>query len=406
MKGKTIGLVLMTTVLLAGGALWLSGCKGGDQAGHAGAIQKANYHCPMHPTYTSDKPGDCPICGMRLVPIQSPDQHERAVQETGPTGQPLFYRHPMRSEVTSPVPKKDEMGMDYVPVYQEEKNGTSASVPGQAPIQLNAEREQLIGVRSGPVEKRNLVFLVRASGRVAYDPDLYNAITEYKEAVRAKGKTQDSPWPDVLERSSSLVRAAQLRLRQMGISESQMERLMEATDDPTNLLLGRKGGSVWVYAQIYEYESGLVKPGQIMEVTSSSLAGRRLKGRVVAVDSILSAESRTLKVRAEIANLQGLLKPEMYVDATILVDLGRRLAVPEEAILDTGTRQLVFVEKRPGFYEPKEVELGHEAEDYREVLSGVEEGERVVTSANFLVDSESKLKAAISQAGSGHQHGK
>jgi Cu(I)/Ag(I) efflux system membrane fusion protein len=255
----------------------------------------------------------------------------------------------------------------------------------------------LIGVRTGRVEKRDLIFLVRASGRVAYDPDLYNVITEYREAVRAREKTKNSAWPDVLERANALVRAAQLRLRQMGISENQMNTLMEGGDDSTNLLLGQKGGKVWVYAQIYEYESGLVQPGQMMEVTASSLAGRRLSGRVIAVDPILNAESRTLKVRAEISNPRGDLKPEMYVEATIRVDLGRRLAIPEEAILDTGTRQLVFVHKKPGTYEPREVDLGQEAEDYREVIAGVKEGERVVTSANFLIDSESKLKAALSE---------
>lgn len=410
---KKTAWLLAATLILAVSSIWIIGCKRGGKHDHSQAsaaeTKRAKYHCPMHPTYVSDKPGECPICHMSLVPIESDEAHEQAVQtaQADPSDKkPLYYRHPMRPDVTSPVPKKDEMGMDYVPVYKEETEQAASGVSGQAPVKLTPEREQLIGVRTAPVEKQNLAFLVRASGRVAYDPDLYNAIAEYKEAVRAQEKTKDSPWPDVHERSEALVRSSVLRLRQMGLSEGQIANLAQGPDDSTNLLLGKTGGSVWVYAQIYEYETGLVKPGQEMEVSASALAGRRLWGKVVAVDPILNAETRTLKVRAEVSNPEGLLRPEMYVDAIIHVELGRRLAVPEEAVLDTGTRQLVFVETGPGRYEPRQVELGHEAEDFREVRSGVKEGEKVVISANFLVDSESKLKAAISQSsGGGHKHG-
>ena len=176
------------------------------------------------------------------------------------------------------------------------------------------------------------------------------------------------------------------------------------THDATNLLIGRPGGTVWIYAQIYEHEAGLVKPGQVMEVATPSLPGKRFKGKVAAADPILNAETRTLKVRAEVQNPEGLLKPEMYVDTVIRVDLGRKLAVPEEALMDTGTRRIAFVQKGEGRYDPREVEIGHEAEGYYEIISGIENGERVITSANFLIDSESRLKAAISQAGGGHQH--
>lgn len=413
MKGKTIALVLMATVLLAGGTLWLSGCKGGDHAGHAGATQKAKYHCPMHPTYVSDKQGDCPICGMRLVPIQSEEAHQEAVTEARQQGgerKPLYYRHPMQPKITSPVPKKDEMGMDYVPVYPEDVHGDAKSSQGapadRATVSLPPERQQLIGVRSAPVERRDLEVIVRASGRVAYDPDLYNAIVEYREALKAKESVTESPWPDVRERSEALIRSSNLRLRQMGLSEAQIAELSAKSENPTNLLLSEKGGSAWVYAQIYEYESGMIKAGQVMEVTSPAFPGQSIKGRVVAVDTILNPETRTLRVRGEIPNKEGLLRPEMYVDAIIHVDMGRKMAVPKEAVLDTGTRRIVFVEASPGRYEPRDVKLGRQAEEHFEVLSGLKEGEKVVTSANFLIDSESRLKAALSQtgAGGGHSH--
>ncbi|MBP9698406.1 MAG: efflux RND transporter periplasmic adaptor subunit [Elusimicrobia bacterium] len=402
--------IFMAIALVTTGSLAVIGCKGGDHAGHAGAAQKAKYHCPMHPTYVSDRQGDCPICGMRLVPIESQAEHEEAVEQTQQQGEerkPLYYRHPMQPNVTSPEPKKDEMGMDYVPVYPEEaKTEQPPDSFDRAAVSISSEKQQLIGVRTAPVARRTLGKLVRASGRVAYDPDLYNAIVEYLEALKSREKLKDSPWPDVRERSDALIKSSTLRLRQMGLSRTQIDAMTSESVDPTNLLLSETGGSVWVYAQIYEYEAGTVKAGQTMEVTSLAFPGRNLKGRVVAVDTVLDPETRTLRARGEIQNPEGLLKPEMFVDTVIHVDLGRKLALPEEALIDTGTRQFVFVQKSPGKFEPRPVKVGRKTEEYYEILSGLKEGEEVVTSGNFLIDSESRLKAALSQTGAGgaHQH--
>lgn len=398
MKVRTWGSLVGAVLLLAGGGVGLSGCKRGDKGEHAGKSIKANFHCPMHSTYVSDRAGDCPICGMRLVPIKSDDA------EKGGERKPLFYRHPMRPDVTSHDPQKDDMGMDYVPVYAGEINNDGNSIgriADRAPVSLSQERQQLIGVRTTLVARRDLEILVRCSGRVAYDPDLYNAIVEHREALKAKENVKESPWPDVRDRADALVQSSRLRLRQTGLSEEQINRLRSTTENPTNLLLSEKGGSVWVYAQIYENEAGIIKPGQIMDIASAAFPDLRLKGRVVAVDTNLNPDTRTLRVRGEIQNPEGLLRSEMYVDATIHVALGRKLAIPEDAVLDTGSRRIIFVETRAGHYEPREVALGRQAEGYREVLSGVVEGERVVTSANFLIDSESRLKAAISSNGSG-----
>jgi len=188
----------------------------------------------------------------------------------------------------------------------------------------------------------------------------------------------------------------------MGFSEDQIEKITAGSDDPTNLLIGGKD-SVWVYADLYEYESGLVKKVRRMEVTSNAFPGQRRSGTVVAVDAVFNPTTRTLRARGEISNPDGLLKSDMYVDATIHVDLGRRLAIPEAALLETGTRQIVFVESAPGEFEPREVRAGRQAEGYFEILSGLQEGEKVVNSANFLIDSESRIKAAVSGA-SGPSH--
>jgi membrane fusion protein, copper/silver efflux system len=398
---------------------------------HASGHESVTYYCPMHPTYTSDKPGDCPICNMKLVPMEKggmptdsgkkmcllhkckmagckmelplkPGEsvscpicgtHVAEAAEVS-QGKPLYYRHPMRPEVTSPTPKKDEMGMDYVPVYAEQEK-TEVPVPGQATTKVPERGRQLIGMKSEPLKRRALVSTVRASGRVAYDPDLYNALAEYREAVRAQAKVKDSPWPDVHERAGALVRSSAIRLRQMGLSESQIEEAGRSEQPPTNLILGGAGGAVWIYAQIYEYEIDLVRPGQAAEITSPAFRGRRFRGVVKAVDPILSAETRSLKVRIEVPNPENLLKLEMFVNAAIKVELGERLALPESALLDTGERQLVFVDLGEGRIEPREVRVGREAGGYYELLSGVREGEKVVTSANFLIDSESKLKSAV-----------
>jgi Cu(I)/Ag(I) efflux system membrane fusion protein len=168
---------------------------------------------------------------------------------------------------------------------------------------------------------------------------------------------------------------------------------MEAA--PTNLLIGGADGSVWVYAQIYEYEISHVRPGQQAEITTPAYPGRVFRGTVKAVDPNLSAETRSLRVRIEVPNPDGLLKLEMFVNAAIKADLGEKLALPEAALLDSGERKLVFVELGEGRIEPREVRVGSVADGYYELLSGVREGEKVVTTANFLIDSESRLKAAI-----------
>jgi Cu(I)/Ag(I) efflux system membrane fusion protein len=294
------------------------------------------------------------------------------------------------------------MGMDYIPVYAE--GSSSSSVPGQGTVTLSEERRQQIGMESAPVKRRDLGVIVRATGQVAYDPDLYHAISEYSEAVKAREAVKNSPYPDVLQRSDALVQASDMRLRQMGLAEHQIREIEKSTQPPTNLLFGSPGGTVWVYAQVYEYEIPLVKPGQRVELTTESYPGRKFHGVVKSLDPIVSAETRSLRVRIEVPNHDGLLSLQMYVNADIRADIGRKLAIPTSALVDTGTRKIVFVDLGNGRLEPHEVEVGRQAEGYYEVLSGIKEGEKVVTAANFLIDSESKLKATTPDPGKTQPH--
>ncbi|HOI42828.1 MAG TPA: heavy metal-binding domain-containing protein [Elusimicrobiales bacterium] len=345
------------------------------------APQKDLYYCPMHPDVTSDKPGDCPICNMHLVKKEKPAGGERAVR---------FYRNPMNPEITSPVPMKDEMGMDYIPVYEE---GGASQVPGHGMVTLTPEKQRMIGLKTGAAAWRRLAREINAPGKVAYDPDLYRAVAEYREAAAARDRIKDSGWPDARERSAALAGAARLRLLQLGLNE---EQLKEAEGDPArfeNLLLPRE--RTWVYAQVYEYDSAAVKPGQKAVIRSRAWPGRDFQGVVRSLDPIVSGETRTLRARIETENPDLGLRPEMYVEVRIDAGLGTALTVPAGAVLNTGEKELIFVMKDEGVFEPREVRTGRRGGDYVEVLSGVSGGEKVVTSANFLIDSESRMRAAL-----------
>jgi hypothetical protein len=378
------------------------------QAEQTTTAHKQLFQCSMHPQIISDKPDICPICQMKLQPV---DGGESAAPSLDPKERKvMFYRHPMRADVTSPVPAKDEMGMDYIPVYEEDlASGGEESVPGHAPFTLSIERQQLIGVTKAPVERRSLQLEVRAVGKVAYDPTLYQAIVEYREALRSRDQLKESQWQEALDGTDSLVRSARLRLRQLGLSEQQLREIAEAgVDPPVNLLL--PGKTVWVYAQVYEYEVDLVRQGQNAEISAASMPGKTYMGRVVAIDPILNAMSRTARVRIEVPTPDASLRPETFVHAKIQVSLGEHLAVPEHAVLDTGEHQIVFVVNGSGQFDPRSVKLGRVAQGYYQVISGVTEGEQVVTSANFLIDSESRFRAALqafnkpSAAPAPHQH--
>jgi hypothetical protein len=349
------------------------------------------YQCSMHPEVVSDKPGICPICQMELQHVEG--------SSLSPAGNPMqerrivFYRHPMRPDVTSPNPAKDEMGMSYVPVYDDELGAETGSVSGHAPFSLSPERQQLIGVTRAKVETRPLAIVIRAVGRVAYDPALYQTIIEYREALKSSARVKDSPWPEAREGSEAIIRSAALKLRQQGLSASQIAQIAKEKGDPTNLLLPDK--AIWVYAQVYEYEAPLVRAGESVEVTVPSLPGQVFNAKIGAIDPILNPTTRTVRVRILVPTPDENLRPESFVHVKIHVPIGDKLALPADAVLDTGEQKFVFVIRGEGQFEPRSVSLGREVPGYYEVLSGLEAGDEVVTSANFLIDSESRFRSAL-----------
>lgn len=391
--------VALTVAVAVAGVPFASGCRRDEPVPVTTGSQL--YQCSMHPQIVSNKPDTCPICGMKLTPVE-----EAGGGRTAGERKPLFYRHPMRPDVTSPTPAKDEMGMDYVPVYADDGGAERSDVPGRAGFALSTERQQLIGVTRERVELRDLTVDVRAAGRIAYDPELYQAIVEYREAVAGRRQLAASPLHEATRGGDAVVRAAALRLRQRGITEEVLRSIAPEGRDPVNLLL--PGKTVWVYVQVYEYEVELVHPGQEITVAALSAPGRAYTARIVSVDPILDATTRTARVRALVSTPEAELRPETFVNVRIHVPLGRRLAVPKDAVMDTGEHQIVFVVRGAGEFTPRDVALGREAEDAYEVLSGLEPGEEVVTSANFLIDSESRFRAALAGFGkppaAGHVH--
>jgi Cu(I)/Ag(I) efflux system membrane fusion protein len=321
--------------------------------GHlAQPAKKTQYQCSMHPPIVSDEPGNCPICHMTLTPV---------IEES--------------------------------------------DVPGHAAFTLSGERQQLIGVKTTRVERRPLTLAIRAAGKVAYDPDLYNALAEYREALAARQKLSDDADSEFRENVDALVQSSALKLRLMGISDKQANTMLEEDADSIDLLL--PGKTVWIYAQVYENEANHVRPGQTVTVTVPS-SRRTHKGTITTVDPILDPVTRTVRVRVRIETPPENLKPETFVQVAIQVPLGEALAVPEDAVLDTGDHKIVFVKEGDGRFEPRAVELGREAQEFLEVISGLKEGEDIVTSANFLIDSESRFKAAVAafqeNKNAGHTH--
>ncbi len=262
-----------------------------------------------------------------------------------------------------------------------------------------------------------------------YSPELVSTQEEYLIALQARKDLVKSPFPEVAASGNSLAESAKRRLKLWDISDEQIRTLEESGQPRKTLTLhspfsgfvlekmAYKGMSVmpgmalfklvdlsvvWVYADIYEYELPYIQLGQQASIQLPYFPGEAFKGKAIYIYPSLDPKTRTARVRFEFPNPHGRLKPEMYANVEIKMQLGQKLVIPEEAVIDTGLRQMVIVDKGSGYFEPREVKVGARVDDHYEVIKGLKKGERVVTSANFLIDSESKFKEAI--GGMGHSH--
>jgi Cu(I)/Ag(I) efflux system membrane fusion protein len=262
-----------------------------------------------------------------------------------------------------------------------------------------------------------------------YSPELVSTQEEYLLALKAQKDWSQSPIPEVSSGGNLLAESARRRLKLWDISDAQVRALEQSREPKKTLTLYspftgfvlekmvNKGrfvdagmalyriadlSVVWLIADIYEYELPFIRLGQVASIQFTNSPGETFTGKAVYIYPYLDPQTRTAKARFEFANPHGKLKPEMFADVEINVPFGTKLAVAEGAIIDTGTRKVVIVDKGSGYLEPREIKIGVKAGDFFEVIDGLKEGERVVTSANFLIDSESKLKEAV--GGAGHQH--
>ena len=275
-----------------------------------------------------------------------------------------------------------------------------------------------------PVEKGQLLFTL-------YSPELVATQEEYLLALKARNYLGDSPFKEVSNGGRTVLEATSRRLKLWDISEKQIKELERSGQPKINLAFyspisgyvtkkhALKGmavtpgmalytitdlSKVWILADIYESEISMVSSGMDATATIDAYRGEVFHGKVVYIYPYLEGATRTLKVRLELDNPEMRLKPKMFANVQIEVDLGQRLAVPEGAILDSGSRQIAFVSVGSGHFEPRDVTLGPKVNDHYIILKGLKEGEKVATSATFLINSESQLKSAIGGMGGHSMH--
>ncbi|HPC60975.1 MAG TPA: efflux RND transporter periplasmic adaptor subunit [Verrucomicrobiota bacterium] len=420
----------ISLLLLAGLLVWLAaGCSPGGGAGASAAGPGAKYHCPMHPTYVSDRLGDCPICGMRLVPIKQGGETARDTAARGDAGPEV----PGRTAIMVPADKRQLIGLT-TSVVEERPFRRTLRTTGA--IEHDETRWAKVAPRFGgwvrtlyvnatgqPVRQGEPMFSV-------YSPELFQAQTEYLLAWKNHQRLAGSP-PAERQAAWGLVQSARRRLELLELDEAEIKAL-EQREAPADEVLIRAPFSghvvtrnaaagqafaagetlyeiadldhLWVRATLSESEMPEVKVGQDAALVFPQLGGKTVASRVSFIYPHIDPASRRGAVRLELENPGQVLRPDMWAQVEIGIDPGPLLAVPASALIDTGTRHVAFVDRADGHLEPREVKVGARTEDLVQVLEGLKAGERVVTRALFLIDSESQLKAALAGLGAAGEH--
>lgn len=411
-------------------------------AGHALEHANPTYRCPMHPDIVRDEPGVCPICGMTLVEVEPPPATAPAPAAAART--PLYYRNPMAPNRRSPVPAKDEMGMDYVPVYAEDVGGE---------VRISAAVTNNLGVRTEPVVRGSLPRSSNVVGFVQFDERKVQQVRPRAEgwveglSVRALGETVQagqllftlySPmlvsvqqeYLDALKIGNrELIDASRDRLRAVGLDAGTASRLAKSGRAAGRVpfyapisgviteLEAREGamlspdmaaltitelGSLWVVAEVPESQSAWVRQGTQAEVRFPSQPGAAIRGRVEYVYPELNMETRTVRARIVLDSPPQDVRPNMLATVSLTAADGEAvLHVPRSALIRNGTRDRVVISLGDGRFRSRNVVAGAEVGDRIAIREGLQEGERVVVAAQFLLDSEANLGTGLDRLDDG-----
>jgi Cu(I)/Ag(I) efflux system membrane fusion protein len=412
--------IIILTIIIAGAGTFTHFFGHKDNSKLADVSKKQMYHCPMHPSYISDKPGDCPICGMKLVPVNQ-NEHDQisAIAKENEGGND-------GSQIKIDPTTVQSMGVTTAIV---ENKKLKKEIRTSATLENDETGVYIVNTKySGYVEKLFIDFTGQTVRKgqpllTVYSPDLVSTQEEYLQALRySQGLSGGSQIAH--DGAQSLVESAKRRLLNWDISESQIEELTKrgipqkamTIFAPANGVILEKMviagqnieagmalykiadlSKIWAMANVYQEDLPYIKTGLTAEVELSSMPGKTFEGKVQFISPVLDMNSKTAQVRIEIPNTSDYtLKPQMFANVRILSPVSENgIAIPEQAVIHSGTRNIVIISPGNGYFKPQEVQLGATADGYVEVLDGLKEGQIIVTSSQFLIDSESNLRTAI-----------
>ncbi|HLP41425.1 MAG TPA: efflux RND transporter periplasmic adaptor subunit, partial [Fibrobacteria bacterium] len=428
-RGLSHAVAVVAAATVAGGlAWWWRGTTASmanpsrEAAGKkAEAPAQTMYNCPMHPWIIKDKPGACPICGMTLVPMK--DHGHGAPMEAG------------RDAIRIDPAVIQNMGVKTEEVRVRE---LSKVVRLSGKLAEDETRQVSVNARiMGWVESLHADYLgkpVKAGETLMdlYSPDLLATQEEFLQALRYSRSLPESATQETRQSAKDLVQSARRRLEYWDIPASAIDRLvkdgqvrrtMPIVSPATGVVVAKNVvqgqnimagmellriadlSRIWALGEIYQEDLPYVKVGQDANVKISYLPGKSFPGKVAFIAPVLDRLSKTTLVRVELRNTPDLLlKPEMVADVELSFPIGSNLAVPEQAIIRTGRRNVAIVSLGHGYFEPRDVTLGASAGEYVQVTGGLKEGDLLVISSQFLIDSESNLKSAVMGMGQ-HNHG-
>jgi len=272
-------------------------------------------------------------------------------------------------------------------------------------VKLKDGQQELIGVTTERIVNRPLMRMIRTVAKIAFDPELYKAQTEFIQAYKTKKTLDPGASSELMQRLDALAAASAFKLKLQGLSDEQIEALKSEVESDRSLLISDSQTPYsWAYLTLYEYDLGSVKVGDHVAIKAIAYPGEEFSGKITAIDPVLDMNTRSVRARVQVDNPQGKLKPNMYADALIHIDLGEKLSLPKEAVLDTGIRKIVYIDLGKDEFKAREVEVGSEAiavvdsqeRKYFPVIKGLEENDIVVTNGNFLIDSQSQLSGGMS----------